>query len=153
MDYSERTHSLVNIAKHLPGIKIPSEIVDNVRLLKNNEGNDYQLIVMDKLDNDPLYFDFKTQLIKKSIRPIVSGSVGKSLPKYLAHLIFRYLHHQIRKVMLKIKSLALSNMLLISERQIFISELILLISRWHSELTVSKGISKNLKTLPRTVGN
>ncbi|EAQ8545529.1 Flp pilus assembly complex ATPase component TadA [Salmonella enterica] len=71
MNYSERTHSLVNISKHLPGIKIPNEIVDNVRLLKNNEGDDYQLIVMDKLDNDPLYFDFKTQLIKKSIRPIV----------------------------------------------------------------------------------
>ncbi|HAT4519840.1 TPA: Flp pilus assembly complex ATPase component [Serratia marcescens] len=71
MDYSERTHSLVNIAKHLPGIKIPSEIVDNVRLLKNNEDDGYQLIVMDKLDNDPLYFDFKNQLVKKSIRPTV----------------------------------------------------------------------------------
>ncbi len=71
MNYSERTHSLVNISKHLHGIKIPSEIADNVRLLKNNDGEDYQLIVMDKLDNDPLYFDFKKQLIKKAIRPVV----------------------------------------------------------------------------------
>lgn len=69
MDYSERTHSLINITKYLPGIKVPSEIIDNVRLLKNIEDDEYQLIVMDKLDNDPLYFDFKIQLTRKSIRP------------------------------------------------------------------------------------
>jgi len=72
MIYSERTHSLINISQYLPGVKIPAEISENVRLLKDNEGDEYQLIVMDKLDKDPLYFDFKTQLTRKEIRPIVT---------------------------------------------------------------------------------
>lgn len=71
MNYSEHTHSLINISAYLPDVKILGEIIDNVRLLKNNDGDDYQLIVLDKLDNDPLYFDFKSQLRRKSIQPVI----------------------------------------------------------------------------------
>ncbi|EET2714449.1 Flp pilus assembly complex ATPase component [Escherichia coli] len=69
--YSERTHSLVNIAQYFPGNRVYSDISENVLLLKENEIDNYQLIVMEKLDNDTTYFDFKTQLGKKDIRPQV----------------------------------------------------------------------------------
>ncbi|ELY2291435.1 Flp pilus assembly complex ATPase component TadA [Salmonella enterica] len=69
MVYSERTHSLINLSQYFPGIDVPSEISDNVRLLKNNECNDYQLVVVERISKDPLYFDFKKKLTLKEIRP------------------------------------------------------------------------------------
>ncbi len=69
--YSERTHSLVNVAQFLPATRLSSEISENTLLLKDNQSDIYHLIVMDKLDNDTLYFDFKTQLARKEIRPKV----------------------------------------------------------------------------------
>lgn len=71
MEYSERTHSLLNISQFLPGVNIPGEISDNVRLLKENDGDAYQLIVMNELDREPLYFDFKKQLTKNEIWPTI----------------------------------------------------------------------------------
>ncbi|MDY8671152.1 ATPase, T2SS/T4P/T4SS family [Escherichia coli] len=71
MEYSERTHSLISISQYFPGVKIPIEVAENVRLLKSNDANDYQLVVMERLDRDPLYFDFKKQLSLKDIRPAI----------------------------------------------------------------------------------
>jgi len=88
-------------------LKFPNEIVDNVRLLKNNEGDGYQLIVMDKLDNDPLYFDFKNQLVKKSIRPTVKWVGREELAEISNAFDITVSHHLIHKATRKIKSLAL----------------------------------------------
>lgn len=67
MQYSEHTHSLVNIAQYLPNIKIPSEIIENVRLLKDNSEGGYQLFVVDQFDGNTHYFDLKKHLNKRSI--------------------------------------------------------------------------------------
>lgn len=72
MQYSERTHSLVNLSQHLQGVNIPAEILDNVLLLKDNNEGDYQLFVVSQFDSNPHYFDFKKQLSKKKISPQVS---------------------------------------------------------------------------------
>ncbi|NDO82800.1 pilus assembly protein PilQ [Citrobacter sp. NCU1] len=69
MEYSERTHSLVNISQYLNGINIPTEITDNVRLLKDNNEGDYKLFVLSQFDSNPYYFDFKKFLNKKEIFP------------------------------------------------------------------------------------
>lgn len=67
MYYSERTHSLVNIPQHFSDIKMPEGIAENIRLLKSNDSDKYELVVLDELDSNPLYFEFKNQLRKKDI--------------------------------------------------------------------------------------
>lgn len=73
MVYSERTHSLVDLSQYSRlGVNIPSEVLDNTRLLKCHDEDKYQLLVNEKFDKDPQYFDFKRELNRKEIRPFVS---------------------------------------------------------------------------------
>ncbi|EGH9360826.1 Flp pilus assembly complex ATPase component [Salmonella enterica] len=81
MDYTERSHSLVNLATYLPGINISKEVTDNIRLLKEIESDAYQLIVMNDLAENPLYFEFKKYLIKKDVRPEVKWVDREELSK------------------------------------------------------------------------
>ncbi|WOI84532.1 MULTISPECIES: GspE/PulE family protein [Enterobacteriaceae] len=69
MQYSERSHTLVNTSQYLQGVNIPIEITDNLCLLKDNNEGSYHLFVVSQFDNDPHYFDFKKQLRKKEINP------------------------------------------------------------------------------------
>ena len=79
MQYSEHTHSLVNIAQYLPNIKIPSEIIENVRLLKDNSEGGYQLFVVDQFDGNTHYFDLKKHLNKKEVFPSVNWVTREEL--------------------------------------------------------------------------
>lgn len=72
MQYSERTHSLVDISKKLYGINIPTEIIDNVRLLKDKFDGGYHLFVVEQYDENTHYFDFKKHLSRKEIYPLVN---------------------------------------------------------------------------------
>ncbi|EIK1335581.1 Flp pilus assembly complex ATPase component TadA [Salmonella enterica] len=65
--YNERTHSLVNLKK-LMGSSIANEVHESTRLLKNNNDDTYLLCVLEKLDQNPAYFDLRSKLKKKGIK-------------------------------------------------------------------------------------
>lgn len=72
MLYSERTHSLVNINHIVNDSPVPSDVQEGVRLLKSLENETYDLVVLDKLDGNPYFFDLTKKLRAKNIRPSVS---------------------------------------------------------------------------------
>lgn len=67
--YSNRTHSLVSLKHALEGESVATELHDAARLLKNTEDGTYQLCVLDKLDQNPAYFDLTAKLRRHGIRP------------------------------------------------------------------------------------
>jgi len=72
MQYSERTHSLVNIPQYLHGVKIPNETTDNVRLLKDNIKGQFELFVVEHFNENTLYFDLKKHLSRKDVYPKIN---------------------------------------------------------------------------------
>ncbi|WP_340621880.1 GspE/PulE family protein [Xenorhabdus siamensis] len=81
MQYSEQTHSLVNIYHVLEGINLSEEVKNSVRLLKNNEEDSYQLFVLDKLTGNPLLFDLTKNLRKKNFRPAINWVTREEIAK------------------------------------------------------------------------
>lgn len=79
MQYSERTHSLVNISQYLPGVTIPNEIIDNVRLLKDNNEGAFELFVVNQFDENTHYFDFKKHLGRKDVYPKINWVTREEL--------------------------------------------------------------------------
>lgn len=79
MDYTEKTHELLKINVSFPNIRIDKEFVDNVRLVKRIKDESYDLIVVDKFDQDPLYYDLKEQLNRFEVFPNIVWVTRKEL--------------------------------------------------------------------------
>lgn len=71
--FTEQTHSLVRIHSIFDSgaVKFPDEITDNVRLLRSSKNGDYNLLVLDEINDNPFYFEFVKKLRTKDIRPEV----------------------------------------------------------------------------------
>lgn len=69
--FSERTHSRVNLHQILKGESIAADIQDSALLLKNTEDSTCQFLVLDKLNQTPLYLELIAKIRQSGYRPEV----------------------------------------------------------------------------------
>ncbi|EAU7271260.1 pilus assembly protein PilQ [Salmonella enterica] len=69
--FSERTHSCINLRQLLKEESIVADIQDSVLLLKNTEDSTCQFLVLDKLNQTPLYLELIAKLRQSGHRPEV----------------------------------------------------------------------------------
>lgn len=68
--FSERTHNCVNLHQVIKG-EITSDIKDSVLLLKSMEDNTWHFLVLDKLNQTPIYLELIAKLRNGGCRPQV----------------------------------------------------------------------------------
>lgn len=67
--FSERTHCRVGLRQLLAEDSLAVEVQDGALLLKNTENGTYQMLVLDKLDQSPLYLELIAKLRASGYRP------------------------------------------------------------------------------------
>lgn len=69
MEFSEKTHTLINFMKVLDNPRLADDVKDNVRLFKCLSDSSYSLVVLNGLDGNTQFYDFTKRLRSKDIKP------------------------------------------------------------------------------------